>query len=388
MADVINAKFAPGGQTPDSAQKPYEHMAKLYGSHLEAAHVHRNYSHSDPYDFPKGAAIVFSGDARLHPDPFNDRFCGRVMAVRINDQADMNDEYFQQRLQQLQAAVKQRSTTGPTLRNRDPQTNRDQSEWEAQLGDHGHFIGVYKQEEKRNIFGYWIVCNTDAGEASYELFKWLESKEPGSMRAREFVESPEYKYTKALARRNCARLLAQVATALGVKVAITADVLASAGSQVQIARPDMDAEYNVLEEVGSKCVYFNQCFNLDTIRGGLLFMLNPCHGLLGYKSSNRSGMGMGWGNDASNSFPIGTGLASGENTGEIDEREMRFAREHLTWDDKNDQVMNPRVLNIYREFTEQDRKSHAELGVPDETMHTVQDFIPVAVKIPVDISLY
>ncbi len=388
MADIINAKFARDGQTPDSAQEPYEHMAKLYGNNLKVAYVHGNYSHQDPYDFPKGAAIVFSGDTRLHPDPLNDRLCGRVMAVRIDDQANMDDEYFHQRMAQLQAAVKQRSTTGPTLRNRDPQTNRDQKEWEAQLGDHGHFVGAYKQEERRNIFGYWIVCNTDAGEASYELFKWLEAKEPGSIRARDFVQSPEYKYTRALARRNCARLIAQVATALDVKVATTGDVLAVDGNQTHIARPDMDAEYNVLEDVGSEIVYYNQCYNLDTIRGGILFLLNPCHGVLGYKSSNQSAIGMGWGNEAANSFPIGAGLASGENTGEVDEREMRFAREHLTWDEKTDQVMNPRVLNIYRDFTEQGRKSHVNLGVPAETMHTVQNFIPVAVKIPVDIPLF
>ncbi len=150
MADKISARYARDRQVPESAREPFEQVGGLYKNQLVAAHLHSNYAHQDPNDFPKGAAIVFSGDARLHAAPFNERMCGHVMVVRVRDREDMDDEYFRQRLSQLQQAVPQHGGPGPTLSNRDPDTNRDVAEWQAQLGDHGHFVGNTKP------YQFWI----------------------------------------------------------------------------------------------------------------------------------------------------------------------------------------------------------------------------------------
>jgi len=373
---------------PSSEEEAYKLLNETYKDQILNVAIHQNHGHHDVNASPEGMTIKFKKGTKLYGEPFGYDWFGIVAAVKISekDKNKYTDQYYVSKLKELNEGVHQLSqddTSGPNLReNRDTETNKDKKQWKH--GIFGGYAGLVKVPGTRRDEDYYLIVHTNAGLAGYELYKIIEDHEGEDIvNIDTFVRSKEYEYVRNVSKRNALRILADMAVIFDVEIATEVDNFANGSNSIKKAKPDILCEYNMIDAAreDSGYVYYNNCFNLDTCQGGLIFSVDPYYGSFLYCGSAQVSKGTGMSNKFNNSFPIGTGKIplNERKLAEFSKKEKDVIQNTYTWSGKKDNEIQYRFNNIYRGMNKNVEEINELLGQKDEFQ--LKQVVPIVMKL-------
>ena len=320
-------------------------------------------------DTSKGRGYVFdifgSDKAIMDPSILSDRLLNGVAVLEIpesllrGDPETTSNAHIIDHIKDKIKNLPRKSTNEPSLHDFNRETLADGPSgrgWIPGLNNDSHFVGLYVYMDIRHDFDaaenakrrYFIVANVGLSSTPIQLLRWAMSKR---MTVRDFMESPEYKYTRSLTERMIGRMLYDIVYDGEINMSmafqrtrITMDVLAykrKEDNMHNMVDPDSISLYNYFEQVqktdgdhflfyshslktsGTKYTPFLKSpksgvhlFNNDNNRkddydfNGNSKYATPVHNASINASVNSNGNGLeryGWKNDHYSAFPLGLG---------------------------------------------------------------------------------
>jgi hypothetical protein len=348
----------------------------------------------------RGMAVVLSPDAPLRGVDllFSERGPGVIAAVRCDgvvENASALAERFSKLAQRVNVEAPSgarydlvehaaKSAAARTLAD----SWKDPRAWEAELGRHGHFLGLFREEIEVGLPTSFLVVHSDAGPAGRALLDYARARE-GSLTARQLLGSREYALALSYAERNARRLLDEAALAFGVAVTTEEDggaALATIrGARPELVVPDYVSRYNVLElsrgtdperdDCGAEVVvYHSHATPLrQNTSGAVLTLADPRYGVLAYRGA--LGGAPAWSNQYASSFPIGAGrlrdeveVARQRELLVVDVSQREYASRVVSWygrrADQDAPVLNARLYRYFAIGDRQRRLREQFLGAP------------------------
>ena len=231
-------------------------LVKSYGPQLLGAHVLGNESETDQSQFPSGMAMYFDKNAPVNPMSLSgDAIQALVMAkIVVRKDERLDDKFFVDRLQKLQAAVPQYADIPITLTHMDPATYTDADHWSEELGPSGS-VGVVKKplNAKNNAYYLYALCSTPV--LGQQVVDQLAAKTPSPPTWSEFSRDPRTIFWRQSVMRNAARVLYSAAQHMGVMINTTTENGTFQETPDQAAKivADLETEESVRQYISDIC---------------------------------------------------------------------------------------------------------------------------------------
>jgi hypothetical protein len=409
VARTVKMMFSGNKCIPANQMKALSCLAEAYvGGECDNGiidlHLLPNSSGENPNEFPTGHAVAYGKTTPVEHISVTSRIAEVIHVAKISGRETepgkrekLSDAFFEAKRGNVNEQIPQYAENPASLNNLDKVTLNDTDSWDAEIGGHGHFVGVFKTARGRRDFDYYLIAYTGVDVATKELYHKVQNKKAGCFTFEELVESAEYRYVRRLADRNARRLIFNTAEVLGVDVRFGSDMDAYTSddyeSKPKMAAPEYRQELNVFDETQwfakHAVSYYSMASPSRNVKDQHFILVDPHTGVVAIKgnpatalSGNKAG---GFSTKAINALPASTGrktavkkLPQSDADKAASAERLAEVKKFVVWeggDEANDRV----ALDAYRPFDDDFKCKLKDMGWRHE-WGTV-DYLPVLVKV-------
>lgn len=404
MGDIVRFEMLNGLQVEKATGEKLEEMIQKLGDDLIRLQVSRNLALSRDGSHLKGLVVAVRPDTKAL-DVILTKGLGAGVSVFLIATIDKDDEKDRQMAErykdtEIMSKLSQLKEAIPTTSSAPYDYKQRKTGFEPALGKRGT-IAIVKRKRENNddIKDVLMIVSAFPEEAAEKLYRKAID---GGWSIAELYASKEYRALLSASETLRRAIAARVAQALELdaNMSLQSDVSDSSGS-TKLAEPSIECDYNRIYELvkGQAYAYYNNVFNTQECRDGLVYGISPELGYLLFegnpdtaemhgKSITRGG---NWTNeDTMNAFPIGTGRALDNAqvrelsySTDIPEKSRRRIKRCMTWDGQV--PYNTNVFpKLYRQAKTTQMPEFAYNSMGYNRDWAVSKLKPVIVRVPPD----